>query len=257
MSPKSSMRNCLIAAVLSVLSVQVRAGCRLLVATNEYVETVSGWTTNNWVFAPTVLYGGNRYPSVSTPYSPYVPNVPDGARAVITDVYRLSNDGRAASVEWLAGDSTAPMMGWWDPAKREGVLIFADPFTSVGETGFRITEDPVARTCQFAVQAPGVRSRRYRMCRFESPSGDRPAAKGQCVALPIRRMTFSCGSVVAFLDVALTNRKLVTGPAERPQIEPFGWLLDTLLSGDDKRILDRPLKNLGYIPKRFHNPLTL
>ena len=27
----------------------------------RFVERVEGWTTNNWVFVPTMLYGGNRF----------------------------------------------------------------------------------------------------------------------------------------------------------------------------------------------------
>ena len=43
-----------------------------LTGTNSYEETVSGWTTNCWPFAPTVCYGGNRFRVVPQKYPPYL-----------------------------------------------------------------------------------------------------------------------------------------------------------------------------------------
>ena len=38
----------------------------------RFVERVEGWTTNNWVFVPTILYGGNRFRVIKEKYPPVI-----------------------------------------------------------------------------------------------------------------------------------------------------------------------------------------
>lgn len=240
-----------LASMLTVLGACAEDGVSVssCTVTNDYAVTVGGWTTNNWVFAPTVLYGGNRHRAIREDYPPVIKNAPAGMPITMTDVYRLSNDGSPSKVEFLAGDTAAPMFGWWDPRGRRGTLILAEPFTSAGETGFCIEECPSKGLCVFRVSAPGCRSRRYRMTGFVSPSGDvRPAAE-RSVELKIRRLDFAASSIGEFLDVAFTHRKDITGMTTPPRIEPFGTLLDALYSAADKRAwYEKGGYFLGYPP---------
>ena len=199
-----------------------------------YVERVEGWTTNNWVFAPTVLYGGNRFRVIKESYPPVIRRADRDMPITMTDVYRLSVDGRPATVEFLAGDTSSPMFGWWNPAKKKGVLVLAEPFTAAGETGFTISEAPAEGVCTFTVSAPGFRRRRYKMCRFVSPSGDTPP-KSTDTPFKVIRREFDANSVPEFLDTAFSVRKLMTGPTVPPKIEPFGYLVDLLLTSIDVR----------------------
>ncbi len=220
-----------------------------------YVERVEGWSTNNWVFAPTVLYGGNRFRVLAERYPPVVLNAGRDMPITMTDVYRLSADGRPATVEFLAGDTSSPMFGWWDPSKRKGVLILAEPFTAAGETGFTISESPSEGVCTFAVSAPGFRHRRYKMCRFVAPSGDVPP-NSRDTPFRVVRHEFEAQSISKFLDEAFSVRKLLTGPTVRPKIEPFGHLVDLLLTTTDIRAWYED-ESVGYMmnwPPGPNNP---
>ena len=211
----------------------------------RFVERVEGWTTNNWVFVPTILYGGNRFRVIKEKYPPVIAQADRNMPVTVTDIYRLSADGRPATVEFLAGDTSAPMFGWWNPTKRKGVLILAEPFTSAGETGFTITESPAEGVCTFTVEAPGFRHQRYKKCGFVSPSGDVPP-KATDTPLKVVRHEFDAKSIPEFLDTAFSLRKLLTGPTTPPAIEPFGHLVDLLLATADRRAWYED-GNLGYI----------
>ena len=200
--------------------------------TNSYEETVSGWTTNCWPFAPTVCYGGNRYRVVPQKYPPYLLESSPDMPVTVADIYRLSTDGTPARIEWLAGDSSAPLLGWFDPRAEKGVVILAEPFTDAGETGFAIEENPEKGTCTFRVSAPGVRSRMYRMCRFV-PSDDPPADTSRRVPMKVVRLECRASDVNEYLDFVFTHRKDITGRSESPRIEPFGRLCEYVLSHYD------------------------
>jgi len=199
-----------------------------LTVTNSYEETVSGWTTNCWPFAPTVCYGGNRFRVVPQKYPPYLLESSPDMPVTISDVYRLSADGAPASIEWLAGDASAPLLGWFDPRAGRGVVILAEPFTAAGETGFAIEENPGKGTCTFRVSAPGVRSRMYRMCRFV-PSDDPPSDSSRHVPMKVVRFECCVSNVNEYLDFVFTRRKDIAGRYEPPRIEPFGWLCESVL----------------------------
>lgn len=221
------------------------AGAPVVQCRGRFVERVENWSTNNWVFAPTVLYGGNRFRAIGDKYPPIIPRAGKDMPITVTDIYRLSADGRPATVEFLAGDTSAPMFGWWDPSRKKGVLILAEAFTSAGETGFSIAESPEEGVCTFTVSAPGFRSRRYKMCGFVSPSGDQQP-QSHDVPFNVIRREFGANSIPEFLDTAFSVRKLLAGRTTPPRIEPFGWLIDLLLATVDRRAWYED-GNLGYI----------
>ena len=225
----------LVAIALPVCAETARIDCVRLTATNVYEEVVTGWTTNCWPFAPAVCYGGNRFRCVPLKYPPYLLESSPDMPVTVTDTYRLSTDGTPAKIEWLAGDSPAPMFGWFDPFAKKGVLILAEPFTDAGETGFAIEENPGRGTCTFRVSAPGVRTRMYRMARFV-PSDDPPADPARRVQLKVLRLECKADSVGEFLDFAFSHRKDMTWNAEPPRIEPFGTICEHILKhyDDDK-----------------------
>lgn len=227
----------LFAVALPALAVSPSGDCAdvsVMQCRGRFVERVEGWTTNNWVFVPTMLYGGNRFRVINDKYPPAIPQADKDMPITVTDIYRLSANGSPATVEFLAGDTSAPMFGWWDPSRKKGVLILAEPFTSAGETGFSIAESPEEGCCTFTVMAPGFRSRRYKMCGFVSPSGDK-MPETRDAPLKVIRREFDAKSIPAFLDMAFSSRKLLTGPTVPPQIEPFGYLTDLLLTVADSR----------------------
>lgn len=245
---KKRIALALVAGLAGVLGaadgVRPRMTCRYQ-CHGSFVERISGWSTNNWVFAPTLLYGGNRFRVIRQKYPPVIESADRDMPITIADINRLSADGSPAEVEFLAGDTSAPMFGWWNPDRGKGVLILADPFTAAGETGFSIAESPAEGVCTFTVSAPGFRRRRYKMCGFVTPSGDRPPMSGDAPFTVVRR-EFDASSVSEFLDEAFSVRKLLTGPTIPPQIEPFGYLVDLLLETADRRAWYED-ESVGYI----------
>lgn len=236
------------AVVLPALAVSPSGDCAcasVVQHRGRFVERVEDWSTNNWVFVPTMLYGGNRFRVIGDKYPPIIPRADKDMPITVTDIYRLSADGSPSTVEFLAGDTSAPMFGWWDPLRKKGVLILAEPFTPAGETGFSIAESPKEGVCTFTVTAPGFRGRRYKMCGFVSPSGDKQHGSHD-VPFNVVRREFDANSIPEFLDTAFSVRKLLTGQTTPPQIEPFGYLTDLLLATIDRRAWYEN-GNIGYI----------
>ena len=140
--------------------------------------TATNWTTNNYVFAPAAIYDGNRFDIAYIRYAPYItnwempkkPNRP----VVTTNIHHLNKNGMDARIDFLAGETSAPMVGYWDSVKKEGHLYLADPAPPLGETGFSVRESPKKGTCAFVISAPGVRTTKYTMCRSRREDcGDR------------------------------------------------------------------------------------
>jgi hypothetical protein len=86
----------------------------------EFVAT--GWSTNNYVFAPAAIYDGNRFDIAYIGYAPYItdwempkkPNRP----VVTTNIHHLNKNGTDARIDFLAGETSAPMVGYWDSVKN-------------------------------------------------------------------------------------------------------------------------------------------
>ncbi len=215
---------------------------------------VTDWSTNNYVFAPAAIYGGNRFDIASVRYPPYItdwgmpenPNRP----VVTTNIHHLNKDGTDARIDFLAGETSAPMVGYWDSVKKEGHLYLADPMTPLGETGFSVRESPKEKTCTFVIAAPGVRMTKYTMCRSrQEDCGDRAPdiKKDTTVTFGVSVIDFPAKDIDAFLVRAFDVRKLRTGRTVHAKTEDPETVIGQILANEDaNHWYEDKEKGLGY-----------
>jgi len=215
---------------------------------------VTNWNTKNYVFAPAAIYDGNRFDISYVRYAPYItnwempkkPNRP----VVTTNIHHLNKNGTDARIDILAGETSAPMVGYWDSVKQEGHLYLADPTTPLGETGFSVRESPKKKTCTFVVSAPGVRTTKYTMCRSRREDcGDRAPdiKKDTTVTFGVSVIDFKAKDIDAFLARAFDVRKLRTGRTVHAKVEDPETVIRQILANEDAcHWYEDKDKELGY-----------
>lgn len=206
------------------------------------------WTTSNYVLVPAVLYGGNRFRVLPLDYPPYIHNEKDrplDMPVTVTNIQRLHPDGSHAKVEMMTGNCSSPMMSFFAPATKRGLVLLSEQQSCFGNNGMFVEEDAKEKKAiTFAVAAPCVRERRYHMCGF-GPSPDRAVdwKTGDELTLRFQLITFECQDLPAFFDKVFTSRKALTGANTYRQLAPYSHIADLIVELIDK---DKWFENEQY-----------
>lgn len=127
----------------------------------ELIADFSGWNPASYVFAPCMVYDGNRFEIVDVPYSPFWPDASHYAvdkPISITNQTHLNKDGSAALIETDTWGVATPCLGWRSPEGR-GFLLFTPNHNELGAMGLTITEDGPSEKASFVVESPRRRSK--------------------------------------------------------------------------------------------------
>ena len=183
-----------------------------------------GWSRNNYVMVPAIVYNGNRYPSIGNGYNPdypkemyYNPAVP----LTISNNPRLSVDpGTASLIELQTGNTATPALCFYAPATQRSFMVLTDQRSVYGNHGLTIAENASGDQCRFSVTAPAVRKRAPGFGDFH-PSGDKaPDWKaGDRLALHFRVYMLHTAGIPDLLTAFMSHRKDIAGPNE-----PRNWL---------------------------------
>jgi hypothetical protein len=216
----------------------------------------SRWSQTNYVFAPAMLYDGNRFRIVPMGYPPYLHDPaqrPLDMPVTTTDVLHLNAGASPGLVEMKTFNCSTPAMGFFSPADRRGFLLLAEPGTRLGVSGMLLQEDPAAGRMAFVVSAPGVRRLRYSMC-GRAPSGDAGArwAAGDELTLKFRLYNFPAANLPAFFTRFFDVRKALTGSNAVHNVTPFSAAADILAAHHDLRKWQENEK-FGYYSNRPGN----
>ena len=202
----------------------------------------SGWSTNNYILAPAVLYGGNRFRVLHMGYPPYIQNERDrplDMPITVTDIPRLNPDGRHAKVEMNTGNVATPMLAFFNPQAWRGFILLAEQGTRFGNNGLFVEEDAapngVVKRMTVAVTAPGVRETRYRMCgRAGTGDGGADWKPGDTLNLKFRVYNFAAPDLVAFYDKVFQERKALTGTNTYACVTPYSAAAGFITEHHDK-----------------------
>ena len=96
------------------------------------------WSLQNYVFAPAVLYGGNRFKIEPVGYPPYIYNPSDRGLdmpVTTTNILHLNKDGSPAKVEMLTGNCATPMMAFYNPDNQRAFILITEQATRFREFG--------------------------------------------------------------------------------------------------------------------------
>lgn len=205
----------------------------------------AGWSTNNYVLVPAVVYNGNRFRVLTGGYMPpfpremfFNPNLP----LTISDNPRLCVEpGQPSKIELLTGNASTPALGFYSPGQKRGFILLTDQKSRFGNHGLFIEENAAQDRATFVVSAPGVRERAAQFGGF-SPSGDHGAdwKVGDELTLKVRSYEFPADGIPAFLDKFASVRKALTGPNQPRNLVPMSKMAETIAPRFKKRWMTVP-----------------
>ncbi|MHA4809000.1 hypothetical protein ACX0G9_12880 [Flavitalea flava] len=221
----------------------------------------SGWTTDNYILVPAVLYGGNRFHILPIGYPPYIHDEKDrplDMPVTVTNIPHLNRDGSHAKVEMNTGNVATPLLSFFNPKKKMGFILLAGQGTRFGNNGLFVEEDAglntVNKHMSFVVSAPGVRVQRYEMC-GRAASGDKGAGwkTGDELTLGFKLYSFPATDMAAFYEKVMNVRKALTGANSFANVTPYSAAAGLVLAHFDKDKWFED-KNTAYYSNRPGDP---
>ncbi|SMO72081.1 hypothetical protein [Solitalea koreensis] len=187
------------------------------------------WSVNNYVFAPAMVYGGNRFKILPQKYPPFINDEKDRPMdmpVTTTNILHLNPDGSHAKMEMNTGNLATPMMGFFNPTGHSGFLLLTEQSTRFGNNGMIIEEDAAVNSLNkrisFIVNAPGVRKERYVMC-GRAASGDKAAdwKAGDEVVFRFNLYNFKAKNLPEFYQKVFSERKALSGQNSFANVTPY------------------------------------
>lgn len=189
-----------------------------------------GWSDENYLMVPAIVYNGNRFHTVGNGYMPtytkdmfYNKDLP----ITMSNNPRLSYEkGKASEIELLTGNAATPAFCFYSPSAQLGFILLTNQLTQFGNNGLFVEENSNHDHIRFDVSAPGVRKMAAGFGDF-FPSGDHAAEwkAGDQVTLNFRLFVFPAKDIPALFSMFMRVRKSLTGPNHprnlMPQSEEF------------------------------------
>lgn len=198
----------------------------------------SNWSLQNYVLAPAVLYGGNRFRILPVGYPPYIYDSEDrplDMPITTTNIPHLNADGSHSRVEMLTGNCATPMLSFFNPVEKRSFILLTEQQTGLGNSGMFAEEDMAKKQFSYVVSAPGVREKRYVMCSRTS-SGDSGVIwkKGDRVTLKFRLYNVAAKDIPGFYARVFDVRKSLSGQNSYRDFVPFSTAADMILDHHDR-----------------------
>lgn len=190
----------------------------------------SGWSTNNYVMIPAIVYNGNRFRTIFGGYMPVYP--PDmyynkNCPLSFSDDPRLAlNAGDRSRIELTTSNASTPAMTFFSPSRKRGFIMLTEQRTKFGNSGMIIEENTDRTEASFSVTAPAVREKIPSFGGFFN-SGDSAASwrQGDEVELHFLIHSFQTTDIAGFLEQFMTDRKALSGENHPGNITPMSAIL--------------------------------
>jgi hypothetical protein len=195
------------------------------------------WSLQDYVFAPAVLYGGNRFKIEAVGYPPYIYN-PESRNldmpVTVTNILHLNKDGSPSKVEMLTGNCSTPMLAFYNQVNGRAFILLTEQGTRFGNSGLIIEENLSRKQATFVISAPGVREQRYAMCGREN-SGDVAVDwnEGDEVSLKFRVYNISVNGIPGFFEKIFDVRKSLSGKNLYRNVTPYSAVANMILNFHD------------------------
>jgi len=180
------------------------------------------WNSENYVFVPAFVYNGNRFPKKKVNYPPLLTEKKDFSITppeYVTDIFSL--DDKEAKIEYLAGNASTPMGGFFNKEKKRGFLFLTTEGNSYGDYSFIIKENREKKSCYFSIIAPKNRESRYIMAKkVKSRDGKNRTAfhSKKPIMVTIRIYSFNAENLKAFYKKFFEVRKDLTEDKKIPTL---------------------------------------
>ncbi|MGN0521179.1 MAG: hypothetical protein ACI4IQ_00930, partial [Eubacterium sp.] len=179
----------------------------------RFVVEAADWDTDNYVFAPSALYNGNRFQSLCREYPPMLTKEEaekSGGETIISDVPRLDKGGNGC-VQLNAGDLSFPCIGYYSNKSKSGYLLFFEQKNELGNLGITIQKNAEDKSARLILSSPCVRTPyKYAMCTTSQKSDDSAAIlkSGDTVTFSFTQYRFDCDSVCEFINTFFKLRQI-------------------------------------------------
>ncbi len=200
-----------------------------------------GWSTNNYVMIPAIIYNGNRFRTIFGGYMPVYP--PDmyynkNSPLSFSDNPRLAmNAGEPSKIELSTSNASTPAMTFFSPSKKRGFILLTEQETKFGNSGMFVEENADRTNASFSLTAPAVREKIPGFGGFFN-SGDTAANwnAGDEVVIRFSVYSFPVNDIPEFLEKFMDVRKALTGENHPGNITPMSAILKyTLWQTDNYR----------------------
>lgn len=190
------------------------------------------WSADNYIFAPSHLYNGNKFKILPIGYAPFIHNEEDRGPdmpVTTTNVPHFAKDGSDSFVDFKTNSCSTPLAGFYDKKAKRGFFILEEQDTLLGNDAFFINEYPSRNRLTIRLSAPGVREHHYMMCNFSHPSDDKGIQinSGDQIKMHFRVYDFPCEDLMSYFDKFFTIRKDISGQNVFRNLEPFSSVAET------------------------------
>ena len=197
--------------------------------------TFDDWHTDNYIFAPSHLYNGNRFRIYPVGYPPMIRKAEDrplDMPITTTNIPHFSNEGKDACVDFRTNSCSTPLTGFFDRTAKRGFFLLTEQDTLSGSQAFFISEYPEQGRLTIRLSSPGVRQHRYVSCNADKQSEDEGIVlkAGDEITMHFRVYDFTCEDLSMFFDKFLTVRKSLSGENEYRNLEPFSSIDSTIMA---------------------------
>lgn len=218
---------------------QVLRDAGVAVAFDQY-----GWSSDNYVMIPSVVYAGNRQRIVNRQYA-------TGLDA--TDYYRrdlaltsnpipqLSPEfGAPSRLEVLVCNAATPAITWLDRKNHNATILLTDQGIErdgeVKDHGLIVQESLDRDIASFVISAPGVRELKPEFIGF-SPSPDRgiTVQPGDSIVIRVTRLNFPASDVPQLLARFMHDRKRHTAPTTPRNLMPMSEVHQRMIRNIEER----------------------
>jgi hypothetical protein len=189
-----------------------------------------GWSTNNYVMIPAIVYNGNRFRTIYGGYMPVYPadmyynkNCP----LSFSDDPRLAmNEGEPSKIELSTSSASTPAITFFSPIKKRGFILLTEQKTRFGNSGMIVEENAARTSASFSLTAPCVRERIPSFGGFFK-SGDTAVTwnAGDEVVIRFSVYSFPVNDIPGFLEKFMDVRKALTGENHPRNITPMSAIL--------------------------------
>jgi len=212
----------------------------------------SGWSTQNYVLIPGVVYNGNRFPVLKGGYMPpYPPSMYFNKNLPLTfsDNPRLAlQKGEPSKITLRTWSTATPAMSFLSKEKQQGFIVLTEPKTKLGISGLIVEENDDRSKATFSLTAPGIRDSVAGFGDY-SKSHDKPHnwQAGEELELQLYVYAFPAKNIPAFLERFMDKRKALLGETPQYYIATNSTIFEyTRQQVDNNRYTIRPYASLYF-----------
>ncbi|MGN0057678.1 MAG: hypothetical protein ACI363_05485, partial [Phocaeicola plebeius] len=218
-------------------TIDYTVNCRLVEGSASQVSVgveflFNDWSSENFVFVPSIVYDGNRFNRKTMNYPPYWYDESEwkvDMPTTTTLVPSLEKYSDKGVIELTTGNASTPLMSFYSPGNSFSWMVQTTQGNALGDFGYFISEDKQAGKASFSVMSPAVRKKRATGIGF-TDSGDRGADlnPGDSVEIRFRIYRERSSSLSDMYSLFLRARKDLNPSHTDYAVMPFSEVWDVM-----------------------------